>query len=243
MCLLRPCVLIDVLVYSSILNLLISCLLSHTHITHSRAEPTSPVRVVSITSRQNNRLRSSKSPDPVLGHIELSPNHLPLSLESHASSSATPPRHLSPSVSPPPQPVTNTDTNSTATTSFIAMGNGTQELQNIERDHHVSSSSSTTDNITGQRSSSKKPEPSKQSQEKTLFGVIVKDRVSRSGAESPSGEGRAGGRGLTHAEVVAEQEKRNNRRSSHTSTSSTPKNSPKVNKKHKIKLGHFRNGK
>ena len=96
--------------------------------------------------------------------------------------------------------------------------------------------STTTDNITGQRSLPEQPETGaakQHSQEKTLFGVIVQN-----GARSPSGGDDK--QGLTHAEVVAEQERRS-RHSNHTSASSTPKSSPKI-KKQKLKLGaHFRN--
>ena len=186
------------------------------------------MHVVSVTGRRNHqRLRDiSTSPEPVLGHIELSPNHFP-SLDSHAPS-VTPPRQFSPSsFSPPPPPIANTDTTITTTTSFIAVNNGNGIQQQDEEEEHA-----TTDNITGQRSSSGQSESMKITQEKTLFGMII---GSRNGAGSPSAK-----EGLTHSEVAADEERRN-RLSSHTSNSSTPKNSPKV-KKHKVKLGaHFRN--
>lgn len=198
--------------------------------THSRPSPSSPVQVVSITGSRRNHQRVrdiSVSPEPVLGHIELSPNHFP-SLDSHAPS-ATPPSQSSPSsFSPPPPPVTSTDTANTTTTSFIAVTNGNSIQQQSKEEEHP-----TTDNITGQRSSPGQLESTKITQEKTLFGVIV---GSRNGAGSPSEK-----EGLTHSELAADQERRNRRSSNHTSTSSTPKNSPKI-KKHKIKIGaHFRN--
>ena len=85
---------------------------------------------------------------------------------------------------------------------------------------------------TGQK---KLPENRKNSQEKTLFGIIVQNSQNGTQASEKAG--------LSHAEVVENDEKRWRRHSNHTSASSTPKNSPKV-KKQKFKLGsHFRNSK
>jgi hypothetical protein len=118
---------------------------------------------------------------------------------------------------PPPEPIATSATATVATTvadSNDSRGGGEDE----------------TDIITGQQ----KLSPDEKQSGKTLFGVIVPG--SRNGTE----EGRK--KGLTHAEVLADQEARVRRHSSQTtSSSSTPKNSPKV-KKHKLKITtHFRN--
>lgn len=71
----------------------------------------------------------------------------------------------------------------------------------------------------------------KKTQDKTLFGVIVSTTQNGSSAKKE---------GLTQGEVLEEEERRNSRHSNHTSASSTPKSSPRV-KKHKLKIGAFRN--
>ena len=76
----------------------------------------------------------------------------------------------------------------------------------------------------------------KQSQNKTLFGVIVPG--ARNGTEN------GGKKGLTHAEVSEDQDLRVRRHSDHTSSSNSPKGSPSAKvKKHKLQkiTAHFRN--
>ncbi len=179
----------------------------------SSPNSTSPVKIISISGRRKNKVRNVSSTSPEPIGTIELSPSHPLISPQHPSSSS------SASFSPPPPSITAVPT-TTTTTSFIA-------------NSYSSTAVEPKDTLTGQAES---PDH-KQLQAKKLFGVIRPTGSSRDGTPNISK------RGLSLDDLLDDQERRGQRLSNHTSTSSTPKNSPRMMKQHKIKLnGHSRNG-